>query len=284
MRASTIHRLEKLPVEDGWPPFVSHAFYGGNSNAHPQLEDLGREIVVKCDGNPFAVKVIGALLRSSLDVNEWRKVLESELWNSSIDETTIPPALRVSYKYLHIDLKRCFAYCSVFPKNYTFEKDQVILLWMAEGFLPPSRIKTMEEVGEDYFLSLVSRSLFQQIGGDNSRFVMHDLVNDLAKFVSGQFSFRLGVDHSHESVNKTRHLSYFRTEFETIKMFEALSEVKKLRTFLPLELLLGHQYLTKKVPHDLLAMFRCLRVLSLSHYDNVTELPESIGEINLYDI
>jgi hypothetical protein len=150
---------------------------------------------------------------------------------------------------------------------------------MAEGFLPQSRSTTMAEVGEDYFLYLVSRSLFQQSSGDKLRFVMHNLVNDLAKFISGQISFRLEVDHSHESVNKIRHLSYFKTKFETFKKFEALSEVKQLRTFLPLELLLGHNYLTKKVQRDLIPMLRRLRVLSLSYYYNMIELPESIGNI-----
>ena len=183
MRASATHCLEKLPVEYRWPLLESHAFYGGNSNAHPQLEELGRQIIEKCDGHPFAIKVIGALLRSRLDIDEWEKVLKSERWNPSIGETMILPALRLSYKYLPIHLKKCFAYCSIFPKYYTFEKDQVILLWMAEGFLPQSRSTTMEEVGEDYFLYLVSRSLFQQSSGDKSCFAMHNLVNDLAKFV-----------------------------------------------------------------------------------------------------
>jgi hypothetical protein len=154
-------------------------------------------------------------------------------------------------------------------KGLCFKKDQVVLLWMAEGFLQETRNKTMEEVGEDYFLALASRSLLEQSSDNKSGFVMHDLVNDLAKFVSGQFTFRLEVDHSHEIVNKTRHLSYFRTRFDNFKKFEALYEAKRLHTFLPLELSPPHNYfyLTKRVPLDLLPKLRCLRVLSLSHYE-----------------
>jgi Leucine-rich repeat (LRR) protein len=37
-------------------------------------------------------------------------------------------------------------------------------------------------------------------------------------------------------------------------------------------------YLTKKVVHDLLPTLRCLRVLSMLNYENITELPDSIGK------
>nr|POE53059.1 putative disease resistance protein [Quercus suber] len=102
-----------------------------------------------------------------------------------------------------------------------------------------------------------------------------------AKFVSGQFSFRLEGDYSHELVNKTRHLSYFKTRFDSSKKFEDLYKAKRLRTFLSLTLPRSSEtfYLTKKLTHDLLPMLRCLRVLSLSHYSNMTDLPDSIGKI-----
>jgi hypothetical protein len=137
---------------------------------------------------------------------------------------------------------------------------------MAEGFLKETKNKRMEEVGEDYFLDLASRSLLEQSSGNKSSFVMHDLVNDLAKFVSGQFTFRLEVDNSHEIVNRIRHLSYFRNEFDSFKKFEVLYEATRLHTFLPLGLSPSdnYYYLTKKVPLDFLINLRCLRVLSLS--------------------
>lgn len=235
----------------------------------------------KCKGLPLAAKTIGALLRSKLDVDEWDKILKSELWDLSTDGGNILPALRLSYKYLPSPLKQCFAYCSIFPKDYIVRKDQLVLLWMAEGFLQQYKNKTMEEVGDEYFLNLVSRSLFQQSSSDKSHFIMHDLVNDLAKFVSGQFSFRLEGDYSHELVNKTRHLSYFKTRFDSSKKFEDLYKAKRLRTFLSLTLPPSSEtfYLTKKLTHDLLPMLRCLRVLSLSHYSNMTDLPDSISKI-----
>jgi hypothetical protein len=63
----------------------THAFYDGNSNAHGELEVIGRKIIKKCGGLPLAIKTIYALLSSKRDVDEWDKILNSELWDSPID-------------------------------------------------------------------------------------------------------------------------------------------------------------------------------------------------------
>ncbi|XP_062174506.1 putative disease resistance RPP13-like protein 1 [Alnus glutinosa] len=282
MRASSIHPLKELSEEDCWSLFAKHAFHDGNSNAHGELEVIGRKIIEKCGGLPLAVKTIGALLRSKPDVDEWDKILKSKLWDLSIDEIGILPALRLSYKYLPSYLKRCFAYSSIFPKDYAFKKDQLIMLWTAEGFLQQSENKTMEEVGNEYFVTLESRSLFQKSSDDKLCFVMHDLVSDLAKSISGNFIIRFEGDCSHDIVNNTRHMSYFsKQEFHSLKNFETLQKAKRLRTFLHLDMISfnwPYYYLTKKVVHDLLPILRCLRVLSLSNYQNITELPDSIGK------
>jgi hypothetical protein len=227
------HRLIELPEEDCWSLFAKHAFHDNNSNGHGELEVIGRKVIKKCGGVPLVVKTIGALLRSKPDVDEWDKILNSELWDLPIDEMGILLALRLSYKYLSLHLKRCFAYCSIFPKDYAFKKDQLIMLWMSEGFLQQSENKTMEEVGNEYFFTLESRSLFQKSSDDKLCLVMHDLVSDLAKSISGNFIIRLEGDCSHDIVNNTRHMSYFsKQEFHSLKKFETLHKAKRLHSFL----------------------------------------------------
>jgi hypothetical protein len=268
MSASATHRIMELPKEDCWPLFVKYAFHNVNSHARLELEALGRQIVEKCKGLPLTIKVIGALLRSKLNVDEWNKVLRRELWDLSIEETDILPALGLSYKYLSSHLKRCFAYCSIFPKGYAFKKDKLVFLWMAEGFLPQSKNKTMEEIGDDYFLALVSRSLFQQSNGDE--YIMHDLVNDLAKFIYKQFTLSHEDDCSHEILSKTRHLLYACENFES-EEFETIHN--RLRTILELGFL-GYKY--KPDFQFLFPTMGCLRVLTLTHQST---LPNSIGQL-----
>uniref|UniRef100_F6H8Z2 Disease resistance RPP13-like protein 1 n=1 Tax=Vitis vinifera TaxID=29760 RepID=F6H8Z2_VITVI len=149
MRSVHIHHLGQLSFEDCWSLFAKHAFENGDSSLHPELEEIGKGIVKKCKGLPLAAKTLGGALYSELRVKEWEFVLNSETWDLPNDE--ILPALRLSYSFLPSHLKRCFAYCSIFPKDYEFEKENLILLWMAEGFLQQFESKkTMEEVGDGH--------------------------------------------------------------------------------------------------------------------------------------
>ncbi|KAB1226974.1 hypothetical protein CJ030_MR1G002519 [Morella rubra] len=84
------------------------------AGAHPELEEVGRQIAKKCEGLPLAAKAIGAMLRSKANVDEWERILHSELWNLSIEETKILPALRkVSSKKLETrQWKKSLSGCS----------------------------------------------------------------------------------------------------------------------------------------------------------------------------
>ena len=108
--------------------------------------------------------------------------MNSEIWDLPNDQILL--ALWLSYAFLPPHLKRCFAYCSIFPKDYEFEKENLIMLWMAKGFLQQfDGKKTIEKVGEGYFHGLLSRSFFQNSGIHKSYFIMHDLINDSAQVI-----------------------------------------------------------------------------------------------------
>ncbi|XP_034700907.1 putative disease resistance RPP13-like protein 1 [Vitis riparia] len=190
MRAVHTHCLGGLSSEDGWSLSRKLAFENGDSSGHPQLEAIGEKIVHKCQGLLLAIKAMGSLLHSKVEAREWDDVLNSELWDLPTD--TVFPALRLSYYYLRSHLKRWFSYCSIFPKDYKFEKEKLVLLWMTEGLLEQSKSKKrMEEVSNLYFQKLLSKSFFQNSIRNKSCFVMHDLVNDLAQLISGEFSTSL---------------------------------------------------------------------------------------------
>ncbi|XP_068494523.1 putative disease resistance RPP13-like protein 1 [Phaseolus vulgaris] len=269
------YELKPLSDENCWRILARHAFGSEGYHNHPILEEIGKKIAKKCNGLPLAAKTLGGLLRSNVDVGEWNRILNSNLWAHD----DVLPALRISYFHLPAHLKRCFAYCSIFPKQHLLDRKEIVLLWMAEGFLQHvHEEKEMESIGNDCFNELLSRSLIQK---DNAvaeeNFRMHDLIYDLAKLVSGRSSYHFDGSEIPRTV---RHLSFLREMFDISEKFEGFYELKCLRTFLPrLSYPYVHCYLTKMVSHGWLPKLRCLRILSLSKYTNITELPNSIGNL-----
>ncbi|ONI20964.1 LOW QUALITY PROTEIN: hypothetical protein PRUPE_2G043000 [Prunus persica] len=170
--------------------------------------------------------------------------------------------------------------CKIDSEDYSFKIEDVVFLWMGEGLIPQDENgERMEEVAKEYFDELLSRSLFQKSW--KSSFTMHDLINDLAAFMSKGVSYRLEGRESHE-LERVRYLSYVRGEFDIALKFEPLNEAKCLRTFLPTSLSPYRFYIIriiKNILQDLVPSLKCLRVLSLSQYQNVTELPDTIENL-----
>ncbi|RVW20244.1 putative disease resistance RPP13-like protein 1 [Vitis vinifera] len=173
MRAVPTHHLGELSSEDSWQT------------------DCGQVPRIA-----LAVKALGCLLYSKDEKREWDDVLRSEIWHPQRG-SEILPSLILSYHHLSLPLKHCFAYCSIFPQDHQFNKEELILLWMAEGLLHAQQNKgrRMERIGESYFDELLAKSFFQKsIGIEGSCFVMHDLIHELAQYVSGDFCARVEDD------------------------------------------------------------------------------------------
>ncbi|KAL1368993.1 putative disease resistance RPP13-like protein 1 isoform X2 [Arachis hypogaea] len=137
------HNLSVLNDEDCWSLFANLALL---SKDRLGFEKVGREIVKKCKGLPLAVQTLGSLLSTKDDERDWNDILNNEIWDFSEEESEILPALRISYYHLPSYLKRCFVYCSLYPKDYVFDRDELMLLWMAEGLLQqPKSASTLEE-------------------------------------------------------------------------------------------------------------------------------------------
>ena len=133
-----------------------------------------------------------------------------------------------------------------------------------------------------YVQELLSKSFFQSsTSTQNSCFVMHDLINDLARSVAGAFSICLKDDKIHSVSEKTCHVSYLTNEFDVYERFEPIVESKCLRSFLPrgkYRSSYSHHHLSNRVLHNLLPEMKYLRVLCLSNYI-IIDLLDSIDKL-----
>ncbi|XP_027158078.1 putative disease resistance RPP13-like protein 1 [Coffea eugenioides] len=166
-KKESIYSLDLIAEEDCWSLFEKHAFENKDGDHGPELEDIGKKIVKKCARLPLAVKTVAGLLRSKTTAEEWEDILVSEVWTQTDNEDDILPALRLSYSHLPSRLKRCFACCAVFHKDFEFRKEEIIHLWQANDLLePPGENRGIEQIGEEYLRELRLRSLLEQSTDD----------------------------------------------------------------------------------------------------------------------
>ncbi|KAJ8646587.1 hypothetical protein MRB53_008335 [Persea americana] len=295
------HDLAILSDSDCWKLFTSRAFRGRNEDEWPpELTEVGKQIVHRCKGVPLAVKVVGGLLYFKRTKLEWQMVLESETWEweSPGQGVGILPALLLSYYNLPIHLKQCLSFCSLFPKDYELQKDELVKLWMAHGIITSERGE-IEEIGETYFDDLLTRSLLQDAEKDDVRGIfrckMHDLVHDLARFVTtGDYCMMEIGDPNLPSVN-SHHLSLL-VNRDVSSIPSPLCSAEHLRT-----LLLFGSSTIKELSHSLFNHLKFLRALDLRRTQienlqsslvklkhlryldlsklNITELPEFVTDL-----
>ncbi|KAG8367041.1 hypothetical protein BUALT_Bualt16G0031200 [Buddleja alternifolia] len=173
MGTTEVHRLGKLSDPDCWLLMRSIAFLKRNEERHlelqdirEELQDIGRDIAKKCKGLPLAAKFLGSLLLFKDTVEEWENVLHNEIWQLEEAEVQLFPHLLLSYNELSPPMKRCFSYCSFFPKDSEMDVEKLIRTWMAQGYLGSSgNAGGMELKGKQYFDNLKMLSFFEDYMG-----------------------------------------------------------------------------------------------------------------------
>uniref|UniRef100_A0A0D9ZYH2 NB-ARC domain-containing protein n=1 Tax=Oryza glumipatula TaxID=40148 RepID=A0A0D9ZYH2_9ORYZ len=196
--------LKHLTPEDSWTVFRRRAFRAGSGVVEtPELVEVGKKIVHKCHGVPLSIKSMGALMSTKHDTRDWLAILESSTWD---EKNEIMPALWLSYKHLPSYMKQCFVFCAAFPKDCRIVKDDLIHLWISNGFILSNETSDVELMGNHVFFELVFRSFFQDIEETRSSFSrkeykygysdlttckIHDLMHDLAVLISGDECFAL---------------------------------------------------------------------------------------------
>ncbi|XP_044479412.1 putative disease resistance protein RGA1 [Mangifera indica] len=282
MDAVFTHKLKGLAVDQCLSIFVKCAFKEGQEKQHPNLLEIGEEIVKKCGGVPLAVRALGCHLHSTTSEQEWINVRDNEVWKSDQKENMILPALRISYNKLSPPLKQCFIYCSVFPKDFVFVSINLVHFWMAHGLLHAhNKNEDLENIGMQYIKELMWRSFFQDIdglGNDVYAFIIHDLMHDLATSLFQNECFT--VKESNQIAFKTsyRHLFFHGVDGEvvTLNFTRSLSNV---RSVMFSSIMTGKDVTISQSFLKLLnSRFQFLRMLDLYNL-SIEVVPKEIGNL-----
>ncbi|XP_027166579.1 putative disease resistance protein RGA3 [Coffea eugenioides] len=271
------YSLERLSDDRCWFILKENAF--GTGNVPGGLKDIGLKIAQKCRGLALAASVLGGMLRNK-EINKWHQILDTGLQNIGEDrDGSIIKILKLSFDHLpYPALKKCFAYCSIFPQDFELERNQLIQLWAAEGFLhsDPRKNMCMEEVGNDYFTILLESNLFQDVEKDGYGNVlnckMHDLVHDMVQSISECRTLRSKEPTEADFRGQSfRYLAIERSDREEKLPFPLNRSFRYITTLVLVE--------NRSIDDGLIIFLACLRVLNIAS-SNAKELPKSIGKLS----
>ncbi|VAH42357.1 unnamed protein product [Triticum turgidum subsp. durum] len=154
--------LGALEDDDLWLLLKARAFRDENYEGPRNLTSIGWKIARKLKGNPLAAVTAGELLRVDFTVDHWIKILKDEDGKLLGQSGGIMSSLKLSYDQLPYHLHQCFSYCSIFPDSYKFLGEELVRIWISQGFVKQNHpSKTLEEIGMDYLAELVDLGYFQ---------------------------------------------------------------------------------------------------------------------------
>lgn len=205
-----IFELSFLSDSESWSLFLKGSGWVEQDLSSDYVQ-VGKEIIKRCGGVPLAIKTLGAVLHGKMQIGAWRAIRDNNLWNVESINDRVFASLKLSYIHLSDELKQCFTYCSIFPKGYKFRKDRLIRQWIAHGFINAMNGEKLEDIGSDYFESLVKVSFFQDRDGirdTDQLYTMHDLIHDLTRqILHDELVTSLPINTTKKVMHRCRYLS-----------------------------------------------------------------------------
>jgi hypothetical protein len=260
--------------------FMHYALPNESAAGHNrmQLEEIGADIAKNLKRSPLAAKTVSAQLCRRRNAEFWRRTRDKDNLNDTMG------ALWWSYQHLDEHVRRCFAYCSIYPRRHLFKRKELVQLWMAEGFIKTTNAEEEHDgIGQDYFDELLSASFLQvgkrqvENGCEVDYFTIHDLLRDLAEEAARGDCFRIEEGFTGEVPLDVRHL--FVGSWDRNMVAEKIFELQNLRTLI----------FDDHIPYDdeiFQRMFRRLRklrvlILPFTKHDGcqIFSFPECIDQL-----
>jgi len=292
------HRVDKLGPEDAWSLMKKRVISSEIDEPDiDKLKDIGLQIIAKCGGLPHAVLVMALLLcQKERQQRDWEMVLNHYSPGYKIPKD-IMYSMYFSYEDMSPCLKQCFLHYSLLPTNVVFYENDIIGMWISEGFVHGNS-EELEELGRWYYDELILMNLIEMDVRYTSQRVcnMNDVVRSFAQFICRDEAL---VAHNGE-IYDTSYLSskiFYRMSLESkglesdMLAWSLLQKQTSLRTLLSIGFKLGDSLIafsTLRTLHieyanaaalvESVCQLKHLRYLSVAHTD-VSSLPESINKI-----
>ncbi|CAN7029251.1 hypothetical protein BRARA_H00254 [Brassica rapa] len=209
-----LHEPRLLTHEESWE-LLEKISLQGRDNLEPmlvkKLEEIGKQMAIKCGGLPLAITVLGGLLAMKNTLNQWQRVQENITpyvsnggSSNGSKSMMVADVLSLSYEDLPAHLKQCFLYFAHYPEDFEVHVGTLVSYWIAEGMVMPVKHTeesgmTVEDIGQDYLEELVKRSIVMVgkrdiVTSEVMTCRMHDLMREVCLQKAEQESFVQVVD------------------------------------------------------------------------------------------
>ncbi|OIT21578.1 PREDICTED: putative late blight resistance protein homolog R1B-12 [Nicotiana attenuata] len=214
---SSPHEMNLLTLENSWK-LLRDKVFGPKHDHPPELEEIGKKIVEKCQGLPLTISVIaGHLSKTARTLESWKDVAQSlgDIVAGHPDKCL--RVLGLSYHHLPNHLKPCFLFMGGFAEDFQVDTWRLIQLWIAEGFIRTSG-SGLEEVALNYLEDLISRNLIMTIkrrfNGEIKICGMHDLLREFCLIEATMTKF-MHVERTNSTLSLTQKHNVRRFSFQT---------------------------------------------------------------------
>ena len=271
-------RVECLEQEEALALFMKKV--GENTlNSHPDIPQLAEKVAERCKGLPLALVTVGRAMADKNSPEKWDQAIQ-ELEKFPVEISGMEDqfsVLKLSYDSLTDDItKSCFIYCSVFPKGYEIRNDELIEHWIGEGFFDRKDIYEARRRGHKIIEDLKNASLLEEGDRFKECIKMHDVIHDMAQWISQECGNKIWVCESlglvdAERVTKWKEAGRISLWGRNIEKLPKTPHCSNLQTLFVRECIQ-----LKTFPRGFFQFMPLIRILDLSATHCLTELPDGI--------
>ncbi|XP_074274400.1 putative disease resistance RPP13-like protein 3 [Silene latifolia] len=186
-----------LSDEEGWELFHKIALSHRKHCSEASFENLGKEMLKKCDGLPLAIVALAGILNMKDSIAEWYQVNEAvrsrAMDNIASQYGRVGDMLALSYDDLPYYLKPCFLYLSLFPEDFEVPVGMLTRMWIAEGLVSAPEDMPVEDAAMQHLEELSHRFLIQVVRINYKGVIkvvrLHDLLRDVGLRKAKELNF-----------------------------------------------------------------------------------------------
>ncbi|CAH2046070.1 unnamed protein product [Thlaspi arvense] len=271
--------VEYLSPEEEWDVFQE--IVGETTlKSHPDIPQLARIVARKCGGFPIALSLIGEAMSRKRTVREWHHVIHALVSSTAGFSGSKVAILRFIYdNLLGENIRSCFLYCALFPKNSYISKQELIDCWICEGMIDEEDREIAETKGYEMIGDMIIMGfLMENKNGYSVK--MRDMVHEMALWIASDSGRREEniVVKCGETIQQlpvvndwrmVRRMSVTSTQIETISESPPSSELTTL--------FLQENPKLKRISGHFFRWMTSLAVLNLSSNTGLYVLPEEVS-------